>query len=102
MDGCDHYGSLSNCSNETAHTIYTLKCSHLGRGCGQVVIVLAFYYDGPSSNRAKGYIFSVKAVVETNKNKQKEARVGPLKKYGHTNKSTRLAKRAVVHPQMLE
>ena len=35
-----------------------------GRGGGQVVSVLVFYYDGPSSNLADAYSFSVKFVFE--------------------------------------
>ena len=50
----------------------------LGRGGGQVVIVLAFYSDDPSSNPAEAYSFFCKIVFEKNENKQKEAGVGPL------------------------
>ena len=53
----------------------------LGRGCGQVVSVLAFYSDNPSLNSSEAYSFSVKFVFEKNENKQKEARVGTFKKY---------------------
>ena len=52
----------------------------LGRGGGQVVSMLAFYSDDPSLNLAVVYSFSVKIVFEKNKNKQKEAGVGPFKK----------------------
>ena len=48
-----------------------------GRGGGQVVSMLAFYSDDPSSNPADIYSFSVKFVFEKNKNKQKRGRVGP-------------------------
>ena len=59
----------------------------MGRGCGQVVSVLAFYFDDPSSNPADAYSFSVKSVYEKNGNKQKEAGVGPFKgKKGLTEK----------------
>ena len=51
----------------------------LGRGGGQVVSMLAFYSDDPSLNLAVVYSFSVKIVFEKNKNKQKEAGVGPFK-----------------------
>ena len=50
----------------------------LGRGGGQVVSVLAFYSDDPSSNPADAYSFSVQIVFEKNKNKQKRGRVGPF------------------------
>ena len=53
----------------------------LGRVCGQVVSVLAFYSDNPSLNSSEAYSFSVKFVFEKNENKQKEARVGTFKKY---------------------
>ena len=36
----------------------------LGRGGGQVVSVLTFYFDDPSSNPAEAYIFYVKAVLK--------------------------------------
>ena len=52
-----------------------------GRGCGQVVSVLAFYSDDPSSNPAEAYSFSCKIVFEKNKNKQKESRVGIVQKF---------------------
>ena len=41
----------------------------MGRGGGQVVSVLAFYSDDPSSNPAEVYNFSVKIVIEKNENK---------------------------------
>ena len=47
-----------------------------GHGCGQVVSVLAFYSDDPSSNPAEAYSFSVNFVFEKNQNKQKEGGVG--------------------------
>ena len=40
----------------------------LGRGCVQVVSVLAFYSDDPSSNPAQAYSFSVIFVLEKNEN----------------------------------
>ena len=49
----------------------------LGRGGGQMVSVLAFYSDDPSSNPADAYSFFVKLVFEKIENKQKEAEVGP-------------------------
>ena len=42
--------------------------------------VLTFYSDDTSSDPAEVYIFSVKFVFEKNKNKQKEAGVGPFLK----------------------
>ena len=50
------------------------------RGDGQVVSVFTFCSDGPSSNPAETYNFSVKFVLEKNENKQKEVGVGPFKK----------------------
>ena len=49
-----------------------------GHGGGQVVSLLAFYSDDPSSNPAEGYFFSVKVVFEKNENKQKEDVFGPF------------------------
>ena len=49
----------------------------MGRGGGQMVSVLAFYSDDPSSNPADAYSFFVKLVFEKIENKQKEAEVGP-------------------------
>ena len=52
----------------------------MGRGGGcQVVRVLAFYSDDPSSNLAEAYRFFFKVVFEKNKNKEKEAGYDPLK-----------------------
>ena len=50
----------------------------MGRGGGQVVSVLAFYSDDPSSNPAEVYNFSVKIVIEKNKNKQKRGWGWPI------------------------
>ena len=49
-----------------------------GRSGGQVVRVLAFYSDYPSSNPAEVYNFSVKIVIEKNENKQKRGRGWPI------------------------
>ena len=57
---------------------YEDKKVDLGRGGGQVVSVLAFYYDDLSSNPPEAYSFFCKIVFEKNENKQKEAGVGPL------------------------
>ena len=54
--------------------ITSYKQLDLGRGGGLVVSVLAFYSDDP----AEVYNFFCKIVVEKNKNKQKEAGVGPF------------------------
>ena len=54
------------------------KISLQGCGGGLVVSVLAFYSDDPSSIPAEVYNFFCKIVVEKNKNKQKEAGVGPI------------------------
>ena len=43
-----------------------------------MVSVLAFFSNGPSTNPAEVYSFSVKFVFEKNENKQKEAGVGPF------------------------
>ena len=52
-------------------------------GGGQVVSMLDFYSDDPSSNPLKPTVFSVKFVLEKTENKQKEAMVCPffLKKH---------------------
>ena len=52
----------------------------MGRGCGQLVSVPAFYSDGPRSNPTEANSFFVKFVFGKNKNKQKEALVGPVLK----------------------
>ena len=44
----------------------------MGRGSGQVVSVLAFYSDDPSSNHAEAYGFFCNIVFEKNENKQKK------------------------------
>ena len=50
----------------------------LGRSGGQVVSVLTFYSDNPSSNPTEAFSFFSK---KKNKNEQKEAGVGPLKTF---------------------
>ena len=45
-----------------------------GRGGGQVVSMLTFCPDDPSSITADAHIFSVKFVIEKNENKQKSGR----------------------------
>ena len=52
----------------------------MGRGGGQVVSVLAFYSDDPSSNPAEVYNFSVKLLLKRTKINKKEAGVGPFLK----------------------
>ena len=52
----------------------------MSRGGGQVVSVLAFYSDDPSSNLAEAYSFSLKFVFEKNENKQNVVGVGPFLK----------------------
>ena len=49
-----------------------------GCGGGQVVSVLAFYSDNPSSNPAEVYNFSVKLLLKRTKINKKEAGVGPF------------------------
>ena len=51
-----------------------------GSGCGQVVSLLASYFDILSLNPTKVYKFYVKIFVEKKENEQKEARVGPFTK----------------------
>ena len=50
----------------------------MGRGGGQVVSVLAFYSDNPSSNPAEVYNFSVKLLLKRTKINKKRGRVGPI------------------------
>ena len=50
---------------------FTNKLLALGRGGGQVVSVLAFYSDDPSSNLAEIYSFFCNIVFEKNENKTK-------------------------------
>ena len=57
----------------------------MGRGGGQVVVVLAFHSDDPSSNLAE--VFSVKVVVEKNENKQKRPEFAHLKNTGNLQNS---------------
>ena len=52
----------------------------MNRGCVHVVSILASYSDGSTSSPAEVYSFFVKYVVEKNKTKQKDARLGPFKK----------------------
>ena len=58
----------------------TLTNTNGRRGGGQVVSVLAFYSDDPSSNPAEVYNFSVKLLLKRMKINKKEAGVGPFKK----------------------
>ena len=46
----------------------------MGCGGGQVVSLLAFYSNDPSSNPAKVYSFFCNIVFEKNENKQKRGR----------------------------
>ena len=52
-----------------------------------MVSVLAFYSEDPSSIPAEAYFLFVKFVFEKNKNKQKEAGVGPFFKIVYTTAS---------------
>ena len=60
--------------------LYNILVYNIRRGSGQVVSMLAFYSDSPSSNPAEVNSFSVEFVLANNENKQKDAGVGPLKK----------------------
>ena len=53
----------------------------MGRGGGQVVSMLSFYSDDPSSNPVKPTVISVKFVFDKSENNPKEAGTGPFKKY---------------------
>ena len=64
--------------NAADHDLYNRKMACLSRGGGQVVSVLAFYSDDPSSNPAEVYNFSIKLLLKRTKINQKEAGVGPL------------------------
>ena len=59
----------------------------LGRGGDQVVSVLAFYSDDPSSNPAEAYSFFCNIVFVKNRNKEKEAGVGLLYNKGSDTQS---------------
>ena len=50
----------------------------MGRGGDEVVIVLAFYSDDPSTNLLKPTVFSAKYLFLNDERKQKEAGVGQL------------------------
>ena len=52
----------------------------MGRGGAQVVSMFAFYSNNPSSNPTEAESFFCKFVFEKNRNKQKDAGVGPFKK----------------------
>ena len=54
---------------------------NMGCGGGQVVSVLAFYSNNPSSNPAEAYSFSVILCLKRTEKNKKEAGVGPLKKW---------------------
>ena len=50
-----------------------------GRGGGQVDSMLAFYSEDLSLNPARAYNFFGRFLFEKKENKQREARIGPLK-----------------------
>ena len=59
--------------SEKENLYRNLKRNILGRsGVGAVVGVLTFYTNNPSSNPAQIYNFSVKIVVEKNKNNEQK------------------------------
>ena len=60
----------------TINTLALPKSDLLGHCGGQVVCVLDFYYDNPSSNPAEVYHF----MVQMNTNKHKRGREWPIKK----------------------
>ena len=65
-----------NCAAIKCQQFHQSNIECKDRGGGQVVSVLAFYSDDPSSNPAEAYSFSVNFVFEKNQNKQKEGGVG--------------------------
>ena len=73
--------------NEKVYFSVSIYCNHthlkidcLGRGGGQVVSVLAFYSDDPSSNPAEVYNFSVKLLLKRTKIYKKRPGLAHLKK----------------------
>ena len=63
----------------------------LGRGGGQVVSVLAFYSDDPSSNPAEVYnFFSVKLLLKRTKINKKEAGLAHFKNLSLSNPTPNL------------
>ena len=66
----------------------------LGRGGGEVVSVLTLYSNDLSLNQ----FFNINFMFEKNKNKQKEARVGPLKKRNTSVNRTNVIHRKVLRP----
>ena len=63
------------------HLIVATKIwENMGRGGGQVVSVLAFYSDDPSSNPAEVYNFSVKLLLKSTKINKKRPGLAHLKK----------------------
>ena len=77
-----NYGPAMSCKNVSLCDVRLLTqvgkstASLYRGGGGQVVSMLAFFSDDPSSNLAIANIFSVKFVFEKNENKQKEAGLG--------------------------
>ena len=58
----------------------TNNMNRIGDGGGQVVSVLNFYSDDPSSNIAQVYNFSVKLLLKRTKIDKNEAGVAPFEK----------------------
>ena len=59
---------------------YIIRMDSLGLGGGQVVSVLAFYSDDPSSNPAEVYNFSVKLLLKRMKKKKQRPGLAHFKK----------------------
>ena len=55
-----------------------MKLGSVGRGGGQVVSVLTYYSDDPSSNPAEVYIFPVNLLLKSMKINKKETAYGPF------------------------
>ena len=62
----------------TSLDLNVVKLLFMGRGGGQVVSVLAFYSDNPSSNPAEVYNFSIKLLLERTKINKKRGRGWPI------------------------
>ena len=64
------------------------KILTLGRGGAQVVTVVAFFSDDPSSNPPEAFSFFCNIVFEKNEHKQKRGRAWPTLKYWRLQEPT--------------